>query len=140
MQTRTASCHCGQLRLSCEDPPRKISMCHCEDCKRRTGSAFSVAVFYARDKVRLMDGEARQWQRPSASGFPVTFHFCGTCGSNIYWEPQRMPDLVAVASGAFADPDFPAPAQSVRTVEKHHWVILPEDIVQFADYPPRSPG
>ena len=114
-------------------------MCHCDDCKRRTGSAFSVAVFYARDQVRVTDGAASQWQRPSVSGFPVTFHFCGACGSNVYWEPQRMPELVAVALGAFADPDFPAPAQSVRTVEKHAWVIIPEGVAQFADYPPRTP-
>ncbi len=139
MQTRIASCHCGQLRLSCEGSPRKISMCHCADCKRRTGSAFSVAVFYGRDQVRVTDGTAQPWQRNSVSGFPVTFHFCGTCGSNVWWEPARMPDRIAVAFGAFADPDFPAPTQSVRTVEKCAWLSLPDDVVQFADYPPPSP-
>jgi hypothetical protein len=136
MTTRTASCHCGQLRVACEGEPRKVSMCHCADCKRRTGSAFSVAVFYLRDQVRVTDGVAKDWARPSVSGFPVTFHFCATCGSNVWWEPQRMPALVGVALGAFADPDFPAPTQSVATAEKCTWLSLPDDVVQFAAYPP----
>ena len=136
MTTRTAACHCGQLRLSCEDPPRKISMCHCADCKRRTGSAFGVAVLYPREQVRATDGVAQQWQRSSVSGFPVTFYFCGTCGANVYWEPARLPHLIGVAMGAFADPDFSVPEQSVATAEKHRWVVLPDDVLQFADYPP----
>ena len=33
-----------------------------------------------------------------------------------------MPDLIAVAAGAFADPDFPAPEQQVYEQHKHPWV------------------
>ena len=32
-----------------------------------------------------------------------------------------------VAVGAFADPDFPAPAVSVWEERKHSWVVVPED-------------
>jgi hypothetical protein len=125
MILRTARCHCGDLELACEGEPAKVSMCHCEDCQRRTGSAFSVAVFYARDKVRLVQGAARQFERPSASGFPVVFHFCPRCGANTHWAPARMPDRIGVALGAFADPSFPAPEQSVWTHDKHAWLTLP---------------
>ena len=34
----------------------------------------------------------------------------------------------AVAVGAFADPDFPAPQVAVWTENKHHWVPLPEGV------------
>ena len=130
MILRTARCHCGDLELACEGEPRRISMCHCEDCQRRTGSAFSVAVFYDRDKVRLVHGTPRQYERPSASGFPVTFHFCPRCGANTHWSPARMPDRIGVALGAFADPAFPAPEQSVWTHDKHAWLSLPESMTQ----------
>ena len=130
MTTRTASCHCGDMELRCEGEPSKVSMCHCPDCQRRTGSAFSVAVFYERAQVSIARGETRTFERPSASGFPVTFHFCVRCGSNLYWEPARMPDRVGVALGAFADPAFPAPEQSVWTKDKHAWLTLPETMVQ----------
>jgi hypothetical protein len=132
VETRTAQCHCGRLQLACEGAPHKISMCHCDDCQRRTGSAFSIAVFYERERVRVQGAAPKSFERPSASGFCVLFHFCGDCGANVFWEARRMPHLIAVAAGAFADPNFPAPAQSVWTKDKHAWLELPDTIAQFA--------
>ena len=139
MTHRTARCHCGQIELVCAGEPRKISLCHCLDCQRRTGSAFSIAVFYPREAVRIASGQPASFARPSASGHPVRFHFCGRCGSNLYWEPDRLPSLIGVAAGAFADPNFPPPEQSVWTQDKHGWLTLPEDMVQHAANPaPRT--
>jgi len=62
------------------------------------------------------------YRRSSDSGFPVTFHFCPDCGSTVFWEPERMPDRIAVAVGCFADPSFPAPSQSVWSERRHAWM------------------
>ncbi len=52
-----------------------------------------------------------------------------------------MPDLVGVAVGAFADPSFPTPEQSVWTKDKHHWLKLPDQTrVYEITSPPRNPG
>jgi hypothetical protein len=110
-------------------------MCHCAECQRRTGSVFSIAVFYERARV-TSHGATGTFERPSASGFPVEFHFCRNCGSNVFWNPRRMPDLIAVAVGAFADPNFPAPEQSVWMKDKHSWVRIPDGIPSFATNPP----
>jgi hypothetical protein len=140
MTARTAACHCGALRLSCAGAPKKVSMCHCLDCQRRTGSAFSVSVFYERGQVTVESGIAQSFERPSASGFPVRFHFCARCGSNLYWEPARLPELIGVALGAFADPAFPCPEQSVWTQDKHEWLDLPASIKAYELNPARSPA
>jgi hypothetical protein len=136
MDTRTARCHCGRLQVECIGSPRKISMCHCLDCQRRTGSAFSIAVFFARDAVRVASGECGKFDRPSASGFSVSFCFCLRCGSNVLWEPRRLPDLIGVAAGAFADANLPRPDQSVWTRDKAAWVLLPEGMPCFETNPP----
>ncbi len=138
MEARYATCHCGETRVRCEGEPRKVSMCHCLDCQRRTGSAFSVAVFYPRERVAV-EGATRTFTRDSASGKPVTFHFCERCGSNLFWEPERMPDLIGVAIGAFADPGFPMPEQSVWTRDKHAWLDLPAAMRAFEANPPPRP-
>lgn len=116
---RTASCACGSLRVTCSGEPRKVSLCHCLACQKRTGSVFGIAAFFDRDAVTV-EGDARAYMRPSDSGHAVVFHFCPDCGSTVYWEPARMPDLVAV--GSFADPAFPAPTQAVYTEFRHPWV------------------
>ena len=133
---RLASCHCLGLELECEGEPAKISLCNCLDCQRRTGSLFSVAAFFPREAVRIVKGEAASFSRSSASGHPVTFHFCGRCGSSLWWAPERMPHLVGVAVGAFADPSFPMPAQAVWTADKHQWLTFPDAIPLHDRNPP----
>ena len=122
---RTASCHCGKLVLTCTGDPAKVSLCHCFDCQRRTGSLFSVAAFFPRDRVELPAVGARAFRRPSASGRDVSFHFCPDCGSSLWWEPDRLPHLIGVAAGAFADRDFPMPEQAVWADHRHAWLDLP---------------
>jgi hypothetical protein len=122
---RLATCACGQLSVACNGEPIKISLCHCLECQKRTGSTYGVGVFFRREDVEP-GGERRQYTRSSDSGFPVTFHFCPGCGSSVYWEAGRMPGAIAVAVGCFADPTFPPPSQSVFGQRRHSWVGLPD--------------
>ncbi len=134
--TREAKCHCGRLTLLCSGEPVKVSLCHCLDCQKRTGSLFSVAAFFARDRTAEISGTSELYRRNSASGFSVTFHFCPHCGSTVWWEPERMPHLAGVAVGAFADPSFSMPEQAVWAAEAHPWLELPESVVSHVANPP----
>ena len=120
---RNAACACGQLRIRCEGETTKVSVCHCTECQRRTGSPFGVAAFFESSQVTPF-GRALQYARPSDKGSMVTFHFCPECGSAVYWSTARLPNLIAVALGAFADPAFPAPTQEVYAHLRHSWVAL----------------
>ena len=40
MQSRTASCSCGQLSIEVDGAPLGVGICHCLACQRRTGSVF----------------------------------------------------------------------------------------------------
>lgn len=123
MRDRTASCACGQLRVACRGEPQKVSLCHCLDCQRRTGSTYGIAAFFPRERVRA-EGRASRYERSSDSGHAITFHFCPDCGSTVFWEPERKPEAIAVAVGSFADPSFPAPTQTVWSERRHPWVVL----------------
>lgn len=126
MTERTAACACGQLRVACRGEPMKVSLCHCQACQRRTGGPFGVAAFFPPNAVAV-SGRMREFRRGSDSGFDLIFRFCPDCGSTVWWESLRVTDRVAVAMGAFADPDFPAPTQAVWNEHRHTW--LPEDLV-----------
>jgi hypothetical protein len=108
MTRRHAACSCGQLHLSIEGEPSRISMCHCLECQRRTGAVISNQARFRREQVTFA-GKATAWMRTAESGNALTFHFCPTCGSTVYWEGEGFPGYVAVAIGNFADPNFPAP-------------------------------
>lgn len=121
MTTRIASCSCGQLRIACEGEPLRISICHCLECQKRTGSVFAVQARFARANVKA-EGQASHWSRSGESGGTATFSFCPVCAAIVYWEPQGA-DFVMVAVGAFADPNFPAPFVSVYEERMHPWAF-----------------
>ena len=122
MTRRTASCSCGQLRLTCEGEPGRISICHCLECQKRTGSVFGAQARFPRERVTI-EGCSAQWTGRGDDGPGATFHFCPTCGSTVFWEPADAPDLVTVAVGAFADPSFPPPTVSVYEERQHPWAL-----------------
>ncbi len=125
MTTRRASCSCGQLALSTEGEPIRISICHCLACQQRTGSAFGVQARFPRDKVRI-EGRSTPYVRTADSGNRVTFSFCPDCGSTVYYQLDQMPDAIAVPVGAFADPTFPPPTISIYEARRHAWAGVPE--------------
>jgi len=53
MVTRTGTCACGQLRVKCAGDPVKVSLCHCLDCQKRTGSTYGIAAFFARKNIEV---------------------------------------------------------------------------------------
>jgi hypothetical protein len=116
-----ARCVCGSLRVCCNGEPDSVSLCHCLACQRRTGSIYGIAAFFNRDRIEVT-GARSDFVRPSDSGHDVTFHFCPRCGSTVFWEPARKPDLIAVAVGCLSEPSFQRPGKSVYQQHRHHWV------------------
>ncbi len=127
MRTRTASCSCGQLSIEVQGEPGGVGVCHCLACQRRTGSVFAaLAGFAAPYKV---SGTATEYTRAGDQGAKFTFRFCPICGSTVFHTEEGYEDRsVSVAVGAFADPTFPPPQDSVYDHRKHAWVQLPPGI------------
>jgi len=132
---REAACHCSQLRVRLSGDPVLVSSCHCIACQRRTGAVFGSTSFFRRDQLLAIEGEHKTWRRAGDSGRFLTFHFCPTCGSNVYWERDGMPDMISVAVGCFGDPTFPSPVRTVWVENKHPWLPFPEEISRH----PRNP-
>jgi hypothetical protein len=122
---REAQCACGELRVVCDREPAGIGLCHCQACQRRTGSAFGLAAFFPAEAATI-HGASSTFVRPGESGSDVEFHFCPGCGSSVYWLPFAKPGVVAVAVGAFADPQFPAPTRIAHEEQRQAW--LPRQI------------
>lgn len=133
MTTRTASCRCGQLKATVTGEPVRVSVCHCLNCKKRSGSAFAVQARWPKEHARI-EGQSKTFVIVADSGNRATFHFCPECGSDVYYEIEgkfddKFDDLVAIPLGAFDDPYFVKPHFSVWEDRKHDWVeILGDDV------------
>lgn len=56
MSDITGGCLCGNVRFTIRGEPLFQAVCHCTDCQRQTGTAFSVVAAFAptvaRDALR----------------------------------------------------------------------------------------
>ena len=133
MTTRTASCRCGHLRATVTGEPVRVSVCHCLNCKKRSGSAFAFQARWPRAQVAI-EGRSGTFVKAGDSGNPATFHFCPECGSDVYYEIEgKFDDLIAIPVGAFDDPWFASPSYSVWEERKHPWVDIVGDGVEHID-------
>ena len=131
---RTASCRCGQLKAECVGEPVRVSVCHCLDCQKRTGSAFAAQARWPDDRVTIT-GEGKTWVRTADSGRHASYRFCPHCGSTVSYVIEAWPGVVAIPLGAFADSSFPSPRFSVYEHRKHNWVALLGDEIERSSTP-----
>jgi hypothetical protein len=130
---RTASCRFGQLKATVTGEPVRVSVCHCLNCKKRSGSAFAVQARWPKEDVRI-EGGSKTFVKVADSGNRATFHFCPDCGSDVYYEidgkfDDKFNGLIAIPLGAFDDPYFLKPRFSVWEERKHDWVeIIGDDV------------
>lgn len=120
MVTRTATCRCGQLIATCEGEPVRVSVCHCLECQKRSGSVFATQARWPDSQVTI-SGESVVWERIADSGHRATYRFCPVCGSTLAYVIEGWPGVTAIPVGAFADPNFPEPTFSVFENRKHSW-------------------
>ncbi len=87
-----------------------------------------MGSYWERSQVEEITGAANVYSRGSDSGRKVEHHFCPRCGGTVYWYPELVPHLVAIAVGCFADPAFPGPNAVSYAPDKHHWMKFPDGI------------
>jgi hypothetical protein len=98
------------------------------------GSAFGLQARWPNDRVEV-SGRYTEYVRVSDEGAERTFRFCPDCGPTVFWTNEDyLPDWVAVAVGAFADPSFPQPTySSYGATRRHPWLSLPSGIEKEYD-------
>ncbi|THW76532.1 hypothetical protein D6D19_03040 [Aureobasidium pullulans] len=114
------SCHCGTVKIQLEAESVTKAICHCLDCQKvcrplfafviihrqlsfnvnqRTASAFSINGIAPREHFRVTQGKTKTWSYTSDSGKDYIVNFCGDCGSTLFGEPTRLPDVVSIKAG-----------------------------------------
>jgi hypothetical protein len=98
----SGGCSCGAVRLAVEHC-LYAQLCHCDACKKRTGSAYGISVVIDNAALLQFRGETRTFRRNAESGNPVEYDFCPACGSTVRWRVAALQDRQVIAGGAFDD-------------------------------------
>lgn len=105
----TGHCHCGAVQFTVDGEPLRMAQCHCDACRRLTGTGHNVAAFFKRSDVSY-SGETRTHQSIADSGSTRTRHFCPTCGSRLFTENSRSPDVLGIPVGVIDETSWYRPS------------------------------
>ncbi|MEL7536224.1 MAG: GFA family protein [Pseudomonadota bacterium] len=126
-------CHCGAVRYTCEAKPQMAFYCHCVDCQRMSGSAFTVELMVNRASFSC-SGELTAYAFEGESG-PVTRFHCATCGSSIYLEAESDQTHLFVKAGSLDDPSWVRPAMHIFTKAHQPWLQINDDLPRYSALP-----
>lgn len=129
---RIATCRCGSLKAECTGEPLRMSVCHCLECKRRTGSVFSAQARFFVENVKVI-GESSTFVRIADSERTLTYRFCPGCGSTVAYQIDALPGVVAIPLGAFGAEVLSIPAYSIYERSKCTWVSIIGDGIEHID-------
>ena len=135
---REGGCHCGKLRYRITGEPVGVTVCHCADCQRQSGSAFSMSMIVSKDAFEWLAGEPACFAMKADSGADKDCLFCASCGVRILNRLGRMPDTVNVKPGTLDDTSWLAPKLHVWTRNKQPWVEVPAGVASFEANPKRG--
>jgi len=116
----TGACHCGSVSFHLVNPARLVVNCHCDECKKRNGSAFSTYLAVAEQD--LVFDKGRECLREYKIDGEGIKYFCGECGSPMYNRNFRFPGLYLVFYGAMNQAATYRPVFNVYCESRHDWV------------------
>lgn len=120
---KTGGCLCGAVRYTVTAEPAMAINCHCKNCQRQSGSAFSTIVGVPEGAVSI-EGAYQTYEDHGESGEVVLRDFCGKCGSPLFSRVAAAPGLIFVKVGTLDDTDDFSPAMHLWTKSKQSWIDL----------------
>jgi len=119
----TGGCLCGQVRYRITAEPVFVGVCHCTNCQKQSGAAYSVNVGVRRDALELQ-GTLKTFVDHGDSGRQVLRRFCPDCGSPVITDAEAAPDLHIVKAGTLDDSSSLRPQRQIFCASKHPWVPI----------------
>ena len=92
---RTGACLCGAVKYEVHGPLRNVIACHCQQCRRQTGTYMSATAAKDED-FKLTETRGLKWYRASET---AKRGFCGECGSVLFWKGDGG-NYMAITAGS----------------------------------------
>ena len=128
-------CRCGGVRytLALDTLPYSYA-CHCHQCQRWSGSAFSQNMFVPEDRLSIT-GPVAVYERTTEDR-TTTQRMCGTCHARIYNTNTRRPGIAVVRAGTLDRSEELDCVAHIFTASKQRWLALPADVPSWPEWPP----
>lgn len=127
------SCLCGTVSYEVEGDFQSFYLCHCEYCRKDTGSAHAANLFSSVATLRWIYGEdkARRFNLPSTQHEKC---FCSICGSALPML-QQNDSLLVVPAGSLDSEISIRPNAHIFVANKASWDEALEKVPMMEGFP-----
>ncbi len=134
----TGRCACGAVTLSIAGDPVGTRQCWCRQCQQIAGGGPTHNAIFKADDVEIT-GSLAACAWTAASGNTLTFHFCPSCGTQVYGQSSARPHLKTVRFGMIDEPHGLRPEIAIWTEDAPAWATIDPAMEQYPRQPPAPP-
>jgi hypothetical protein len=123
-QVLSGHCYCGAVKFEITGRSDWIGHCHCESCRRQSGSVMTTFAGFKHDQVVFTGAMPNRFRTDDG----VTRSFCGQCGSPVAYESDVRPDDIHMQLGLFDDLEQTVPEDHSFPEEQPSWLHADEHL------------
>lgn len=128
----TGGCLCGKIRYSISQSVQNIVACHCTHCQKASGSGMSHNAIVSASSFAIASGQPKVYADTADSGNKLYRAFCPDCGSPIYSQREKTPEVMVVKVGTLDDSSTMKLVMNIWTRSARPWVHISSDTEQHS--------
>jgi hypothetical protein len=129
-------CYCGALKYEIHGELLMFANCHCPDCRKFSGSAFSSVIFTESNGFKITAGEDHFVPYQSSPGKHRCF--CKTCGCHVFSRVEHRPGMIIVRAGTLDEDPKIKPQGHFWVKAKAPWHEICDSIPQYPEGLPKK--
>ena len=133
--TYTGQCLCGGVTVKIGGEPIGTRQCWCRQCQQIAAGGPTHNAMFKSEEVEVA-GKLASGTWMASSGNTLTFHFCPSCGNQIYAQSSARPHLKTVRLGVLDQPHGLRPEMVIWTDDAPDWAVIDPALESWPQQPP----
>jgi hypothetical protein len=125
------ACLCGAVQYEITLPTLVCAHCHCTICRRGNGAGYVTWTILPEKQLEITSGlDCLSRYQSSDHG---ARRFCSVCGSTLFGESIRTPDLAYIVLGNLEGPIDRMPELHSSFAQRVPWITVDDDLPRTED-------
>jgi hypothetical protein len=128
------SCLCGSVQYEISGEPAKFYHCHCQRCRKATGTGHASNLLVKPGALKWIKGEdlIKSYKVPEAKRF--TNCFCSVCGSRVPRHSKET-DMIIIPAGSLDSVPAIRPQARIFWDSRANWSCTGDELPVHSEYP-----
>lgn len=116
----SGKCACGACEYQTDQEPGNMFHCACSDCKAASGVGHSSMILIQKENFKV-SGPLKAFEMLGGSGMPTYRNFCENCGTPVFNNLDKYPNIAFIHAGTLEDPELFQPNSIAFEDEALSW-------------------